>query len=73
MQWFGLPLIGGAAAPHPLRRLCDRLTGTNFKPLVELEYPGGLRLAGRASGLTLPACGPLHSSWMAVSHPLVQQ
>lgn len=73
MQWFGLPVIGGAAPPRSARRLCDRVTGTNFKPLVELQYPGRLRLAARATGLTLPACGPLRSSYMAVGYPMIEQ
>jgi len=73
MQWFGLPVIGGAAPPRSVQRLCNRVTGTNFKPLVELQYPGGLRLASRATGLTLSVCGPLHSSWMAVGHPMIER
>ena len=71
MQWFGLPDIGGALPPRRLRRLCSRVTGARFKPPVTLGFRNGLRLTTRASGLELPACGPLHSSLMEVSLPLV--
>ena len=71
MRWFRLPDIGGATPPPRLRRLCLRETGKNFRPQVDLRYRDGLNLAGRATGLSLPECGPLHSSWMAVSRPLL--
>lgn len=73
MDWLALPVIGGAAAPRRFQRLCNRDTGANFKPLVELRYRDGLTLAARATGLTLPLCGPLHSSWMDVGRPQVER
>jgi hypothetical protein len=72
MRWLALPDIGGAAPPPRLRKLCLRQTGQNFRPQVELRYPDGLSLAARATGLSLPDCGPLHSSWMAVGHPMIE-
>ena len=73
MDWLALPVIGGAAAARRFQRLCNRDTGANFKPLVELRYRDGLTLAARATGLTLPLCGPLHSSWMDVGRPQVER
>jgi hypothetical protein len=73
MRWFALPDIGGGVPPPRLRKLCLRQTGQNFRPQVELRYPDGLSLAARATGLSLPDCGPLHSSWMAVGHPMIER
>jgi Protein of unknown function (DUF4232) len=73
MQWRGLPVIGGALPPRRLRRLCNRTTGASFEPQVALRYRSGLSLTARATGLILPACGPLHSSWIEVSRPLTPQ
>jgi hypothetical protein len=72
MQWWGLPVVGGGVPPRRLTRACRRVTGANFRPRVALQYDGGPRLSARATGLILPACGPLHSSWIAVSRPLVE-
>jgi hypothetical protein len=73
MRWFDLPDIGGGVLPPRLRQLCLRETSQNFRLPVELRYPDGLSLAASATGISLPACGPLHSSWMAVGHPLIER
>jgi Protein of unknown function (DUF4232) len=74
MQWFGLPVIGGALPPRRLQQECNRiLSGPKLRPLVELRFRDGLGLRARATGLTLPACGPLHSSWLDVGRPLILQ
>jgi len=75
MDWLGLPDIGGVTPPPRFRHLCLRVVTwrNNFEPRVELRYRDGLTLAANATGLTLPACGPLHTSVMAVSRPLSEQ